>query len=172
MRSSFKTGLRALGLLAITASAVVAAPLVNPAQAAEGNLQIRLLTFAQKCVDVQGVNPADWTPLIQYACNGQGNQQFTLYPLGDGHVAIHTFAGKCVDVQGASTADFTPVMQYTCNGQANQEFTLVPAGFGTLEIHTFAGKCVDVQGAGINDWTPVIQYTCNGQANQHFTEMQ
>ena len=61
------------------------------------------------CLDVSGASTADGAALIQWPCDSQTNQQFTLIPvsaLGNSQdfqpVAVHS--GECVDVTGISTA--------------------------------------------------------------------
>ena len=72
------------------------------------------------CLDVSGAFTADGAAVIQWTCNGQTNQQFTLNPLtalGNSQdfqlVAVHS--GKCVDVTGVSTSPGTLIHQWTCD---------------------------------------------------------
>ncbi|MGE7435845.1 RICIN domain-containing protein [Kitasatospora sp. NPDC001175] len=126
MRSSSKAW-RALTVLGMAVAALApftaaqAAPAVDVRQG--GEFEIR--TFADKCFDVKGRSPADATPIIQYACDGQFNQRFRILPVGGGEYEIRTFADKCFDVKGRSPADATPIIQYACDGQFNQRFRIV-----------------------------------------------
>ncbi|TCO59515.1 ricin-type beta-trefoil lectin protein [Actinocrispum wychmicini] len=129
----------------------------------------RILTFANKCVDVQGAHTEDGALIRQWTCNGTVAQNFTIVPLGDGRVTIKTFANKCVDLQGAHSEDGTWLRQWTCNGTVAQAFTIVPLSNGHATIRTFVNKCFDVQGAHTEDGTWIRQWTCNSTVAQEFT---
>ncbi|MEW1546784.1 RICIN domain-containing protein [Streptomyces tsukubensis] len=130
---------------------------------------VRIRTFADKCFDVAGGTSGDDVPIVQYDCNNQANQTFTVEEVGNGEVRFRTFAGKCLDVRGESTGDNARIIQYRCTGLFNQRFRLSSLGGTSYQIRTFADKCLDVYGGSANNDVPIVQYRCSGQFNQRFT---
>ncbi|KND45759.1 RICIN domain-containing protein [Streptomyces stelliscabiei] len=126
MHSTIKTGRRALVVLAVAASAVTAAPVVNTAAAAGSDApQVQIRTFADKCLDVYQGRSGDETPIFQYACHGSFNQRFKITEVGNGEVEIRTFADKCLDVYQGRSSDETGILQVTCHGSFNQRFKII-----------------------------------------------
>jgi Ricin-type beta-trefoil lectin domain len=128
----------------------------------------RILTFANKCVDVAGRSTADGAQIQQFGCNGTPAQDFRIVPVGDNRVNIMTFAGKCVDVSGGVSSDGARIQQFHCNGTGAQEFRIVPVGGDRVNIMTFANKCVDVTGGVSDDRARIQQFHCNGTGAQDF----
>ncbi len=123
-----------------------------------------------KCLDIRGYDFNNHAPLIQYSCNGQANQTFTLTRASTGSYSIvANHSGKCLDVALGSTGDGTQIIQYDCHGGANQTFKVESLGDGNFRlVAEHSQKCVDVAGASTGDDIPVIQYSCHGGANQKF----
>ncbi|WP_153032368.1 ThuA domain-containing protein [Amycolatopsis sp. YIM 10] len=111
---------------------------------------------AGKCVDVNGGNSADGTPVVLWTCSGGTNQQWT----SDG--GTWRSLGKCMTAAG--TADGSAVQLSTCNGSAGQSWT--SGANGSL---VNAGKCLDANGGGTADGTRLIVWTCHGGTNQRWT---
>src|SRR5580693_4238023 len=59
-----------------------------------GNPTGPITGYAGLCVDVRGANPANYTPVQGYTCNGTGAQQWTVVQAGSTLRAL----GKCMDV--------------------------------------------------------------------------
>jgi O-glycosyl hydrolase len=78
------------------------------------------LQYAGMCADA---NQADTLgePILLWACNGGGNQQFL--PQTNGEL-IGAHSGLCLDVTGSSTANGTPIELWTCTGKPNQQWKL------------------------------------------------
>jgi Ricin-type beta-trefoil lectin domain/Ricin-type beta-trefoil lectin domain-like len=72
-----------------------------------------------KCLDVQGANAANLTPIILFDCHGGPNQQWTLGASGQ-----LLSLGKCLDVRGADPADRTPIILFDCHPGPNQEWRM------------------------------------------------
>lgn len=123
-----------------------------------------------KCADVVSGSTAEGAEIIQYACNGGGNQQWLLQGSGDGHYQIMSWSsGKCLDVHGASTADGAQIIQWPCNGASNQQWELRDAGGGYVQLVAgHSGKCIDVTGGSTDDSARLKQYTCHSDANQQW----
>jgi Ricin-type beta-trefoil lectin domain-like len=78
-------------------------------------------------LDVTGWSTSDGGAIDQWTKgNGQGNQEWSLKPTGDGYYYIQNRnSGKVLDVTGYSTSDGTTIEQWDLgNGQANQEWSL------------------------------------------------
>ncbi|MEY9892473.1 glucosylceramidase [Catenulispora sp. MAP5-51] len=112
------------------------------------------------CLDVQGANPADTTPVQVYTCNGTTAQTWTVEPSDN---TVHAL-GKCLDVQGGATANGTPVQLYTCNGTGAQ--TWVPQGDGSL-YNPQSGRCLDDTGGGASTTRTQI-FDCWQNDNQQW----
>ena len=124
-----------------------------------GNPTGPITGYAGLCVDVRGANPANFTPVQGYTCNGTGAQQWTVVQAGS---TLHAL-GKCMDINGGGTADGTTVDLYDCNNTGAQVF--VPQANGSL-YNPQSGKCLDD-----TNWatTPGVQlqiWDCTGNANQ------
>src|SRR5690242_15372069 len=70
-----------------------------------GNPTGPITGYAGLCVDVRGANPANFTPVQGYTCNGTNAQQWTVVQAGS---TLHAL-GKCMDINGGGTADGTTV---------------------------------------------------------------
>ena len=91
------------------------------------------------CVDVRAANPANFTPVQVYTCNGTNAQQWTVVAAGS---TLHAL-GKCMDINGGGTADGTTVDLYDCNNTAAQVF--IPQSNGAL-YNPQSNKCLDDTG--------------------------
>jgi ricin-type beta-trefoil lectin protein len=114
------------------------------------------------CVDVQGANTANFTPVQVYTCNGTSAQQWTVVEAGS---TLHAL-GKCMDINGGGTADGTTVDLYDCNNTAAQVF--IPQSDGAL-YNPQSGKCLDDTGWSTTPGTQLQIWDCTGGANQQWT---
>src|SRR5881394_1773986 len=117
---SWRVGLMALGVLA-----TVVYPGV-PAQAAPGSgttifrpnitYYLVMARSSGKCLDLDGGNPADGTPIIQWDCHGGVNQQWRLTLMGRGYYAVSVAqTGKCMGVADFSVNDGADVVELPCD---------------------------------------------------------
>jgi hypothetical protein len=124
-----------------------------------------------KCLDIRGSSLIDSARLIEFPCNGHGNQLFQISSTREAQYyeirALHS--GKCLDVRGASLNDGAAIVQFECNKQYNQQFSLERTGDGSYAIKPrHSGKCLEVRPGLLAYSDPLIQSTCNGQPNQQF----
>jgi hypothetical protein len=110
------------------------------------------------CVDVRGANPADFTPVQVYTCNGTNAQQWTVVEAGSTLQAL----GGCMDIDGGGTANGTTVDLYSCNDTGAQVF--IPQSNGEL-YNPQSGKCLDDTGYG-GSGTQLQIWTCDDTSNQ------
>lgn len=123
-----------------------------------------------KALDAAKQGTADGTPIIQWARNGGGNQQWKITPASSGYYTVTGVAsGKALDVPGAAKVAGTQLDLWTSNGGANQQWLIVPSGGGyyTLEGRD-SGQLADVSGASTADEAPVVQWPANGGSNQQW----
>ncbi|HZX01403.1 RICIN domain-containing protein [Kribbella sp.] len=85
-----------------------------------------------RCLDVQDRNIADNTPIFQYSCTGNSNQQVLLdYVEGSSYDTVvqlrFAHSGKCAGVDGGSTANGAKLLQVPCAAAAGQQWFLRPA---------------------------------------------
>jgi len=110
------------------------------------------------CVDVRGANPADFTPVQVYTCNGTNAQQWTVVEAGSTLQAL----GGCMDIDGGGTTNGTTVDLYSCNDTGAQVF--IPQSNGEL-YNPQSGKCLDDTGYG-GSGTQLQIWTCDDTSNQ------
>jgi ricin-type beta-trefoil lectin protein len=124
-----------------------------------GNPAGPITGYAGLCVDVRGANPANYTPVQGYTCNGTNAQQWTVVQAGS---TLHAL-GKCMDVYAGGTADGTTVDLYDCNNTGAQVF--VPQANGSL-YNPQSGKCLDDTNWAANPGVQLQIWDCTGNANQ------
>jgi beta-glucanase (GH16 family) len=110
------------------------------------------------CLDVRGANPANYTPVQVYTCNGTNAQQWTVVAAGS---TLHAL-GSCLDIDAGGTANGTAVDLYTCNSTGAQVF--IPESNGEL-YNPQSGKCLDDTGYG-GSGTQLEIWTCADTSNQ------
>jgi poly(3-hydroxybutyrate) depolymerase len=113
---------------------------------------------AGRCLDVNGANGANGTPMIVWDCHGNANQQFT-----QNGQALQVL-GKCLNVPTDAAAG-TRVQIQDCNGGANQQWAL--NSNGTIR-NAQNGLCLDVNGAGTANGSAVVVWSCHDGANQRW----
>ncbi|WP_051710700.1 RICIN domain-containing protein [Streptomyces sp. NRRL S-350] len=80
------------------------------------------------CLNVQGGSTAPGAALIEYACNGSPNEQFTLEATANGATLIHPQnSALCLDLPYSAPTPNVQIQQYTCHGGANQQWLLTRA---------------------------------------------
>ncbi|MEV0244895.1 ricin-type beta-trefoil lectin domain protein [Streptomyces sp. NPDC050674] len=112
-----------------------------------------------RCLDVNGANAANGTPMIIWDCHSNANQQFTQ------NGAALQVLGKCVHVP-ADAAAGTRVQIQDCGGGTNQQWVF--SGNGTIR-NVQTGLCLDVNGASTAGGSAVIVWSCHDGANQRWT---
>jgi hypothetical protein len=127
-----------------------------------------------KCLDVAGGALVNGVRVVQWDCNQEENQKWTLTPVGDGYYKIIAkHSGKSLDVFGGmvSQGDGVIVEQWDYNGGNNQQWKLVPVGDDFYQIIAkHSGKSLDVNGgpAATNNGAQVQQWGYIGADNQKF----
>jgi chitinase len=113
------------------------------------------------CVDVQGANTANWTPVQVFTCNGTDAQQWTV--AGDGTLQA---LGECMGVHHGDTTNGTTVDLYQCNNTGGQVWQ--PLSDGSL-FNPQSGKCLDDPDSSTTPGTQLQIWSCTDAANQHWT---
>jgi len=124
-----------------------------------GNPTGPITGFGGLCVDVRGANPANFTPVQVYTCNGTNAQQWTVVQAGSTLQAL----GKCLDINSGGTADGTTVDLHTCNNTGAQVF--IPQSDGAL-LNPQSGKCLDDPNFSTTPGTQLQIWDCTGNTNQ------
>jgi chitinase len=112
------------------------------------------------CVDARGANPANFTPVQVYTCNGTSAQQWTVN--GNTLQAL----GKCMDINGGGTANGTTVDLYDCNGTGAQVWQHQSNG---ALYNPQSGRCLDDTNWSATAGTQLQIWDCSGNANQAWT---
>ncbi|MFD5074586.1 RICIN domain-containing protein [Streptomyces sp. NPDC058371] len=125
---------------------------------------------SSKCADVpdQSLNPG--VAVVQYTCNGGGNQKFWLKDAGSGRVQLMArHSSLCLGVRSASTADGAAVEQQTCGSGAHQQWQFQDAGGGYIRLLArHSGKCLDVLDESTADKAAIAQWSCTGGSNEQW----
>ncbi|MER5883753.1 ricin-type beta-trefoil lectin domain protein [Streptomyces sp. NPDC001941] len=108
-----------------------------------------------KCLDLEGNQTADGTPLQLYRCNNSTAQQFALTG------STLRIKGRCATVSGAL------VQLAACDGSTAQKFTYRPAD--KTFLHAATGKCLDVPQQNDADGTNLQVAACGTAAGQKWT---
>jgi hypothetical protein len=112
-----------------------------------------------QCLDVQGGDTTDGTPIDIYHCHGAANQQ---WEFSNGQIV--SSSGKCLDVQGGDPEDGARIVLFRCHAGPDQQWSIYNG-----QIVGMGGKCLDVQGGSAADRTPVILFHCHGARNQRWS---
>ena len=115
-----------------------------------------------KCLDVQGANIADGTPVQIYDCNGTGAQRWTIAT--DGTLRAYN---RCLTTVGGGTADHTLVELRTCGGLPGQQWQRYGANANFLR-NPGSGRCLDVLGFQTANGSRPGLWDCNGLSNQQW----
>jgi hypothetical protein len=137
---------------------------------AGGMLQAR---HSSKCLDVQSASSSSGAAVIQWACSGGNNQQWTFEDAGGGWSRLKVaHSGQCLDLSSQSTANGTTLMQAACNSNNSQQWVKEDMGSGYFRIKSrFSGLCVDVNAASTTDGASVIQWACGTGNNQQWKNL-
>jgi hypothetical protein len=129
-----------------------------------------------KLLDVFDVSTDDGADVVQWAANGQTNQQWEFRDLGGGYYqVVSTNSGKCLDVFGGTgaTADGTRIVQWTCHSGANQQWRIQDLGTGHVQlVARHSNKCLDVLNAATTDGAQAVQWTCDAGTSQQWQRRQ
>ncbi|MGQ3053680.1 MAG: RICIN domain-containing protein [Roseateles sp.] len=134
---------------------------------AGGMLQVR---HSSKCLDVLGASSSAGATVIQWACSGGTNQQWSFEDAGSGWSRVKVaHSGQCLDLASQSTANGVAVVQASCNGNTSQQWATEDMGGGYFRIKSrYSGLCVDVNAASTSDGASVIQWACGTGNNQQW----
>lgn len=126
-----------------------------------------------KCLNVEGGPAAthDGARIIQWACNGASNEDWTLVRNAAGQFnLVAKSSNKCVQPVAGGTANEVKLQQASCDGSSRQLWNIRPkANAGHYEIvHVNAGRCLDVTGGPTATADGVVTelWDCTGMANQ------
>jgi chitinase len=112
------------------------------------------------CVEVQGGNTADFTPVQTATCDGTSAQQWTVE--SDGTLQA---LGKCMGVHHGATTNGTTVDLYHCNNTGGQVWQLLSDG---SLFNPQSGKCLDDTDMSATPGTQLQIWSCTDAANQHW----
>ena len=116
-------------------------------------------------------NGGSETQAVQYAFNGNTNQQWKVTRQADGYYKLQPMynTGLALDVRGgAPIRNGQWVETYGDNNGPAQRWAFFANGDGTYRLMPKVGNqamCLNVAGASQDDWANVILYGYNGKAN-------
>lgn len=128
-----------------------------PASAPAGQVRSGI---AGKCLDVNGANSANGTPVDIWTCNGSAGQTWSAP--SDGTLRA---LGKCLDATARGTANGTKIELWDCNGGTNQQWQPLNGGYR----NPTSGRCLDDPNSATADGTQLVLWDCSGAVNQQWT---
>ncbi|UXY32704.1 RICIN domain-containing protein [Streptomyces sp. HUAS TT20] len=130
----------------------------------DASLTMKVEAAKGKCLDVQGGNTANGTPVQIYTCNNSTAQEWKLWGSYDGGYALfNAKAAKCLDVKSGNNANGTKIQVWSCNGSRPQQWQFDIRAAGELR-NAATDKCLDLHTFTNGNDTQL--YTCNGSAAQ------
>jgi glycosyl hydrolase family 76/ricin-type beta-trefoil lectin protein len=116
--------------------------------------------IAGKCLDLNGHNLTNGTPVELWTCNGSNAQVWSLEANGTVRQG-----GKCLDAYALGRANGTKLEIWDCNGGTNQVWEPHNGGYR----NPASGRCVDDPHASTTDGTQLALYDCNGTGSQKWS---
>ena len=101
--------------VAVLVAALTPALLTGTANAAAAFTSTVVNQGNSNCVDVPRGASTSGLQLIQWSCNGGGNQSFRFTPVAsssDTYTIVVVANGNCVDISGGSSSDGAAINQY------------------------------------------------------------
>ena len=128
-------------------------------------------TNSGSCVDDSGWSTANGTPIVQWQCGQQANQQWQLRPTDSGYYSVvsRNAAGSVLDAVNGGTGNGTAIQLYQNYGYNNQQWMPVSLGNGAYKlVGRASGRCLDVPSASTADGVRMQIWDCNGTGAQSF----
>ena len=142
MASSFMVNGDSARIRLVSDGAVTGAGVTVNVKAANAYVFRKLIDGRGKCMDIEGNNMSNGTPVHHWSCQGQVTQQWYQDP--DGLLRSRNNPDKCVDVHAFGTGNGARLVIWDCNDQANQRFSWSGQ---TLRPAHAPGKAIDVKDA-------------------------
>ncbi|KOG52882.1 carbohydrate-binding protein [Streptomyces griseoflavus] len=124
-----------------------------------------------KVMDVNAFSTADGTRIQQWADQNTANQQWKLWPTGDGYYKlVNRNSGKVLGIAGGSTTRSAAAEQQTDSASASQEWRIEDvSGSGAVTFTSRkSGQVLDVSGGATAQGAAVVQYPGRGSTNQQW----
>jgi Ricin-type beta-trefoil lectin domain len=117
-------------------------------------------TQSGACVEVQGGNATDGTPIDVYQCTGSLNQNWTI---STGQIA--GIGGGCLDVNLSANAASKngSIILVACNEKRSQKWTV-----SNGQIIGLGGKCLEMMGTGASINTSLTLSKCTAAIAQQW----
>jgi hypothetical protein len=113
------------------------------------------------CADVLRFSEENGADIVQWTCNNEVNQRWTLEPRGEQYKVIAEHSGKCLDVAGASLEEGYKVHQWECLEVGNQLWSLKQVTHGYQIVAEHSGKCLVVKDASAEAGAGFVQWACS-----------
>lgn len=126
----------------VSDAAVTGAGVSVNVKAASSYVFRKLVDGRGKCMDIEGNNMSNGTPVHHWSCQGQVTQLWYHDP--DGLLRNKNNPDKCVDVYAFGTGNGSRLVIWDCNDQGNQRFAWSGQ---TLRPAHAPGKAIDVKDA-------------------------
>jgi hypothetical protein len=128
--------------------------------------------LTNQCVAMGSSTTANGAGAIQYTCNDNNDQRWSLEKQADGKVWIRNLnSKKCLTVSG-STVNAAPVQQWPCAANSDQMWAVEQLTVGGKAVirfrNAFSNQCMGVKGGSTTVATPIVQWPCNGNPDHNF----
>ena len=122
------------------------------------------------CIDIDGGNPANGTPIQYWNCTNNVAQHWAFDM--NYHIRNSTLSpgnDRCIDVAGGSVANGTKIQIWTCqSGNTNQEFVYRKEDW-SIRLRKDQGKCLSAVSTPVTPGTDIVVWSCDGNAWQRWS---
>lgn len=141
-----------------------------PSGLEDGKTYMLVASHSKKCLDVSNHSSAPKAYLQQWACHGEGNQQFKAKKMKKGGYELVAMESQlCLKANKSGLCDGDSVIQAeSCKGKASQ-FDVKPSKKSPFAFNLsfqHSKKCLDVKDGSLADGGRVQQWACHGGENQ------
>lgn len=141
----------------------------TPANAADMYGQVENVG-TDKCLAVPNSSNANGTGLIQWTCNGNGDQLWLMEKVAGGNndrYVIYAWPGsKCLAIPNSSTANGTQAIQWTCDANDSDQIWIYDSWHRLRNLNS--DKCLAVPNSSTANGTEVIQWICSDSLDQRW----
>jgi galactose oxidase len=118
-----------------------------------------------KCLDISGQSTAAGSAVIQWHCDSQATQAWTVEAYQGSFRIIQQQTGDCLVLSGGNTASGTALVQEPCAGVASELWSFNANGSNFQIVSKSSGECASVGGASVADSTAIVQEPCSTATN-------
>lgn len=138
---------------------------MQPAQAQGNGGTIVAERLSGKCIGITGSQLNAGANLIQWPCNGNGDQRYIITERARGLRIMAAHSNKCLGVAGGAVNRGASIVQLDCANNDNQLWEIRGNGANREIMLMRSNLCMAVDGASRANGANIVQRACNGSEN-------